>query len=155
MPGRIRLQHALADLELIGLELLEGDGAGLRRIRLPVHVHAHAVLVPGHRPEAAVRRGLLVPGDRLLASQVIEPFVGDALDVAVGVREIDLAQVHARHGHARTPSTPGTPSILVPNDLAPQPPVPAAEVHMPGDGGPSPREGVEDLEGADVRSGRS
>src|SRR4030095_11761983 len=50
-----------------------------------------------------VRRILLVPGHRMLPSKEVEPLVRDAIDVAVRVGEVDLAEVHARNGHSGAP----------------------------------------------------
>src|SRR5215217_3690743 len=49
----------------------------------------------------------------MLAAQDVEPLVRDALDVAVGVREVHLAEIHAGHGHARLPPRPGSPDSRI------------------------------------------
>ena len=73
VPGRVGLEHRLPDLELLVVELLQGDGAELRRVGPPVHVDRGQVVVAGDRPEAGVRRPLRMPEDRVLGAQVIEP----------------------------------------------------------------------------------
>ena len=49
---RVGVQHRLAGLDLVGVEVLERGGAGLRRERPPVLEHRDDVVVAGDAPEA-------------------------------------------------------------------------------------------------------
>ncbi len=104
MPRRVGLEHRLADPQLLLVEFLERDGALLGREGLPIHVDRDEVVVPRDRPEAVVRSGLRMPGDRCGSPELVEPFERDPLDVAVGVHQVHPGQVDlGRDAHRGAP----------------------------------------------------
>ena len=59
----VGVDHGLAALELLGVELLERDRAPLGGERHRVPVDREHIRVAGQRPEAVIRGGLGVPVD--------------------------------------------------------------------------------------------
>ncbi len=90
MPDAVRLEHRLARLDLLVVELLEVDGATLAREGVGVAQHAHDVVVPGERPEAVVRGILVVPVHRIARAQFVErgPWVAVLEEVEVGQADL-------------------------------------------------------------------
>ena len=91
----VHVDHRLARLDLLGVEVLQGGAADLRGIGVDVAVDDADVLVAGHRPEAGTAVGLGVPVDGVLGSQLRERRVGHGLEERVVVGEVD----EGRLGH--------------------------------------------------------
>ncbi len=92
---RVHVDHRLARLDLIGLEVLQRGAAALGGEGAPVLCDRGDVGVAGDRPEATAI-GLLLPVDRILAAQGREHLVRHALGEASVVGEIDLGELHQR-----------------------------------------------------------
>ena len=92
----VRLEHRLADLALLGVQLLEVGAAHLGGERCRVAGDPHDVGVPGDRPEAVVGCGLVVPVQRVAVPERVEEGPGPTLFEGVEVGEVD---VHGGRGH--------------------------------------------------------
>ena len=94
---RVHVDHRLARLELLRVEVLERGPADLRRVDVDVAVDLADVGVAGDRVEArAVRLG--VEEHRRLVAQRAEPLVRHRLEEGVVVGEVD--RVERRHQRA-------------------------------------------------------
>jgi hypothetical protein len=97
--GRVCVEHRLAGLDLVGVEVLERGRAGLRREGAPVLQHSHHVVVAGDAPEPLAVLPVVPVHGRLVAHQR-ERLVWDPLCEGVVV-EVDIGQ---RLGHEVLPS---------------------------------------------------
>ena len=88
---RIHVDHRLARLDLIGIEILERGPAALGGEGAPVLGHRGDVGVGGDRPEAATV-SLFLPVHRVLAAKQREHLVGNAVGEAGVVGEIDVCE---------------------------------------------------------------
>ena len=82
--GRVGVQHRLASLDLVGVEVLERRRAGLRREGAPVLQHGHHVVVAGDAPEPLAVLPV-VPVHRRLVAHQRERLVRDPLRKGVVV----------------------------------------------------------------------
>ncbi len=100
VPGvhrRVHVEHHHPLLgQLLLFHVMEERGRLVGGEVLVVPVHRHAVLVAGDRPETlGESRRIRVPLDRLLPAHQGEPLVGDAVDEAVRVTQVDVGCSHA------------------------------------------------------------
>ena len=98
--GRVHVQHHQLLLgQGVAVHVTEQGGAPGRGEVLPVAVHGDAVVVAGHRPEAAAGGGRVgVPVHRGLVAQLAEPLEGDAGDEIAPVDQVDVLEPHGVHG---------------------------------------------------------
>ncbi len=90
---RVHVQHHQALLGDLLLSELEGHRPLRARAEsLEVAIDRDAIVVSGHRPEAGPAR-LVLPVNRVVASQVGQPGVGHARNEGPGVRQVDGRQV--------------------------------------------------------------
>jgi hypothetical protein len=87
--------HQLLLGQLVGGQLVDESAAEERGEGEVVLVDLHHVGVSGHSPKAGTLR-LGVPVHRRLTPQHLEHLVGDAWDVAVEVREVNVLESHER-----------------------------------------------------------
>jgi hypothetical protein len=88
---RVHVEHRLARLDLVGIQILQRRAAELGGVDAHVAVDLADVVVPRDRIEAGpVRLGVEVDG--VLMTQRAKPLVGNAVDERVVIGEVDLLQ---------------------------------------------------------------
>ena len=94
VSGRVHVDHRLARLDVLGLEVLERGAADLRGEDRRRCGARRGCPRSGSPPRSRATVGLGVPVHRILAAQLRERLVGDGLDEVVVVGEVDEVAGH-------------------------------------------------------------
>ena len=92
--GRVVLEHVAAQFEVVALDLFQGDALGAAE-QFDVLAHVQQVGVAGDGPEALAAIVFGPPADGLVVAQPLERGVREAVQVRVGVDDVEV--VGAEH----------------------------------------------------------